>query len=195
MKIGTIIGCALLASLSHAAPAVARDQVDDDDPVAVQPGKAYIFYRTSRRLPVRFLREVGPAQRAAHEAERDRALARARRRSEQALRNWEQDVRNCGTRPSGAYCRAGLGERPVLATAENFAFPAPELGNFVTVERGPTFTRAEGAFTYLMAVDPGTYILYGQITETPQNVSTGTCLCMGSVRFEARPGQIGRAHV
>lgn len=64
------------------------------------------------------------------------------------------------------------------------------MGNFVSVTRGPQFSRTgEGDYTYLVAVPPGTYALYGPITITGNGV-IGVCLCMGSVRFDARPGEI-----
>ncbi len=188
MNKSIMIAAALLAAALPAAPAAASDQVNDSEPVVVQPDRAYIFFRTTRRFPLQFLRAVTDEQRAAHEAERDRAYARARRRYERQIENWQREYDRCGARD--AYCRAALGERPAEVTQENFPFAAPELDNFVSVSRGRAFSRAPGAHTYLIAVDPGTYALYGQITDNPQNGPVGVCLCMGSVSFEARAGEI-----
>jgi hypothetical protein len=183
-----MIAAALLAAALAAAPAAARDQVNDSEPVVIQPDRAYIFFRATRRFPLRFLRAVTDRQLAAHQAEREAAFARARRRYERQLANWQRDHDRCGAR--NAYCRAALGERPAEVTRENFPFAAPELDNFVTVTRGPAFTRAPGAHNYLIAVEPGSYTLYGQITDNPQNGPVGVCLCMGSVSFAARAGEI-----
>lgn len=188
MNKASMIAAALAATALPAAPAAASDQVNDSEPVVVQPDRAYIFFRATRRFPLRFLRSVTEQQRRAHEAERDQAFARARRRYERQLANWQRDYDRCGAR--NAYCRAALGDRPAEVTQENFPYAAPELDNFVNVSRGRAFSRAPGAHTYLIAVDPGTYTLYGQITDNPQNGPIGVCLCMGSVSFAARAGEI-----
>lgn len=42
----------------------------------------------------------------------------------------------------------------------------------------------------MQAVTPGVYRIYGPITVVPNGAVMGTCLCMGSVSFEARAGEI-----
>jgi hypothetical protein len=41
-----------------------------------------------------------------------------------------------------------------------------------------------------MAVEPGTYSLYGRMALGQNGTTIGTCLCMGSVKFQAKAGQI-----
>ena len=179
----------LAAALCASTGALARDQLGERDEVVINPNKAYIFFRSDTRSDLRFLREVDEAQMNAWRAQREVALERARRRSERSIASWDRDMRDCrGGNANSAYCRA-RGPRPVPVTDENFAFAPPELDNFVDFSRGRTFTRADGAYTYLRAVEPGTYILYGPVAAAGQMV-TGVCYCMGSIRFEARPGEI-----
>lgn len=170
MIIKAALAAAALALLACSGAAVARDQIGGRDPVTIDPQRAYIFYRISQRVGVRFLREVTPDQLSAWLAERAEALSRARRR------------------------------RPDLTEAA-FTFAPPELRNFVTVARGPQFGPDPNGSTYLIAVPPGTYVLYGVtgvgLGGGPYGQIAGamgsaieTCLCMGSVRFEARAGQI-----
>jgi hypothetical protein len=159
---------AALALLTCAGAALARDQLGGRDAVVIDSQKAYIFYRATEPGAVRFLREVTPAQRSAWLAERAGALARARARS----------------------------STPV--SDATFAYAPPERHNFVTVARGPQFSHEPDGYTYLIAVPPGTYVLYGPLGGASGGGAFGalagvrpeTCLCMGSVRFEARAGQI-----
>lgn len=177
------------ALLSWPAAVNARDQLGERDPVVVDPQVAYFFFRTPERMNVRFLREVDSAERATWQAERERAFQRARERTQRRIAAWDRDAPGCrGAAAVTPQCEV-LGTRPEPVTNENFAFEPPERDNFIDVTRGREFERTASGFTYFRAVDPGTYIVYGAITETAQAI-VGVCLCMGSVRFAARPGQI-----
>lgn len=61
-----------------------------------------------------------------------------------------------------------------------------EPDRWIQVRSGPRF---QGK-TYLKAVRPGSYILYGNIGIGNNGSHVGVCLCMGTLRFEAPPGQI-----
>ena len=188
MKITALIGGALLAALACIGPASARDQLGQRDAVTIDPQRAYIFYRSGQRGDVRFLREVTPQEQTAWEAERAEALARAHTRWQRQLREWEQlDCRGNGRLTP--QCQS-IGGRPVEPTNENFAFTLPEMDNFVQVLGGRQFTRGDDANSFFIAVEPGTYMLYGPVLMLANGTAAGTCLCMGSVRFEARAGQI-----
>lgn len=190
MKIKGMICGALLAALAWAAPAAARDQLGQRDPVTIDPNRAYIFFRSSHRGDVRFMREVDAAEQAAWQAERDEAFARARARWERRIAEWDRMTPGCrGNGRMTPQCQS-RGERPAEVTEETFAFAPPEMDNFIMVDGGRQFTRDGQAGTYFMAVDPGSYVLYGPVTSAANGTSFGTCLCMGSIRFEARPGQV-----
>lgn len=186
MKIGKILAVALLVSgVPLAGEAQARDQLNQTDPVVVAPQTAYLFVRTQSRLPLTFLREVTPAELTEWRTARAAALARAREQAARLFRNYMLTVRDCEGRPAPCVNMA----MPTPVTDEGFAFTPPEADNFVSLNPGRLFTRnGDGDFSYFIAVQPGTYMLYGALVIA--NGASGTCLCMGSVRFEARPGQI-----
>jgi hypothetical protein len=187
MKYWTILTAALLAVFAQlAVSAEARDQFNQKEAVTVLPGKAYIFFRANDRRELQFIREVTPGQESAWQAERTRAFERVRERYQRRVAEYQHAVENCRGRPEPCLNM----DRPTPVTDENFAFAPPELDNIVSVERGPQFTRAGDDVTYLIAVEPGSYVFYGAITRVPNGVSVGFCLCMGSVRFETRAGQI-----
>jgi hypothetical protein len=186
MKIGKILAAALLVGGEQlAGEAQARDQLNQTDPVVVAPQTAYLFVRTQTRLPLTFMREVSPAELTEWRAARAEALARAREHATRLFRQYQRAVTACEGRPAPCVNMA----MPTAVTDENFAFTPPEADNFVSLNPGRLFMRnGDGDFGYFIAVQPGTYMLYGALA-LAGNVS-GTCLCMGSVRFEARAGQI-----
>ena len=65
----------------------------------------------------------------------------------------------------------------------------------MTVTFGPKsfFDRTggpDGSFTYLTEVEPGEYTYLGPMIVTTHGPAPGECYCMGSVKFEAKAGQI-----
>lgn len=186
MRIWTILATALLVvTAQFAATAEARDQFNQKDAVSVDPQKAYIFFRANDRRELQFVREVTPEELTAWQAERAEALARAQHRYERAASEYRRAVETCRDRPPPCLTM----DRPTPVTNENFAFPPPEADNFISVERGPQFTRVGDDSTYLIAVPPGSYVFYGPMIRAGATAA-GFCMCMGSVRFTARAGQI-----
>jgi len=185
MRALTLLAIALLVALFQIATvAEARDQFNQKDAVTIDPQKSYIFYRARSRLPVRFIREATPDELPAWRAQRAAALARAQATYERDADRYRTLTRSCETRS----CR-DRPEPPVRATEENFDFPPPEADNFVLVTSGPQFTRDGEEVSYLIAVPPGTYALYGSSGMLTTGVAH-MCQCMGTVRFAAPAGQI-----
>ncbi len=162
-----------------------RPQFGEEDQIVLQANRAYIFFRTPTRESYRFLREVTDAERAANDAEREVAYTRARTRAERRLADWESNRRGCDGSIS-PICRQ---PRPVVPTPETFPWTPPEADNFVSNGIRPRLIHQEDWSGWLISVEPGTYSLYGAMSETGNGLM-GTCFCMGSVRFEARPGVI-----
>jgi hypothetical protein len=185
MRFRTILAAALLvAAAQFAAAAAARDQFNQKDAVTIDPQKSYIFYRARSRLPVRFIREASPEEIVAWRAERAAALVRAQAGYERDVARYRLAVRTCETRS----CR-DRPEPPVRATEENFDFPPPEADNFLLVASGPQFSRDGEESSYLVAVPPGTYAIYGSSGMLATGVAH-MCQCMGTVRFAAPAGQV-----
>jgi hypothetical protein len=68
--------------------------------------------------------------------------------------------------------------------------PRREPGRWFRITNSPRFTAAKNEATYLVALPPGSYVVYGNIAVVSDSIAVGTCLCMGSVRFEARAGEV-----
>lgn len=190
MSRSKILVCALLAALVTATPVeAAKDQVGQEGAVTLDPAKSYIFYRAGRKAPVRFLREVDSKERSEHERERSAAYAKAQAKYVKKLAEWKRSEAEWQESTTSQRTRMIRLDKPAPLTEETFAYPSPEADNWLTVKAGPRFSDDPDGSSYLISVEPGTYVLYGQITDT-QNGPIGTCLCMGTVKFAAPAGQI-----
>lgn len=180
MRIGILVGCALLAlaGVGHAQP---RDQFDPREPVVIDPAKSYIFYRTNVRGALVLLREAGRGER---EAARLAAFNRVRAEYERRLALWERSASRCRSAPAPD-CPA----RPQEMTLETFPDPPPERDRYFDIWWQPRFTAGDEGNSYLRAVPPGSYVVYGNVM-IGAGGSMGVCLCMGSLRFEAAAGRI-----
>jgi hypothetical protein len=117
--------------------------------------------------------------REANAGERDAARRAAYARVRQA---YERSRQRCVAAPAPD-CP------PAEPTLEAFPDPPPERERYFDIWWQPRFTTGDEGNSYLRAVPPGSYILYGNVM-IGSGGSMGVCLCMGSVRFEARAGQI-----
>jgi hypothetical protein len=179
------LSAVLLTAMLHVGAAAAtRDQFNERDAVSIDPQRSYIFFRTHAPQALRLMREATPQDQAAWRTARSAALARAQAGYDHAVDRYRIAVRDCETRR----CRDAP-ERPVRATDENFNFPPAEAGNFLEVSSGPVFSRDGDTFTYLIAVPPGTYAVYGTTVSFGAGL-VNMCQCMGSVRFDAPAGRI-----
>lgn len=176
----------VLVSLFLLVPAQAahaeRDQFNPRDTVVVEPHRAYIFYRTNVRGTLNLMRDVGAA---AREATRVGAFDVARADYRRRLARYERTRAQCESNPA-----PGCPDRPAEPSLETFPDPTPEGAMLVSIVWQPRFTGGDEGSSYLMAVEPGAYVIYGNMMLGNNGFALGVCLCMGSVRFEARPGQI-----
>jgi hypothetical protein len=184
--------CAALAALVVPAAATAKpafsQQFKATAPISVDPARAYLLVRSPASLDIKLLRVARPDEVAAYQVERAAALELARGKYFKKLASYNQDAKAWNAYTPDDRARLPKPERPVEPTDDNFAFKALESDKFVTVWGGRIFDKAAQA--RLIAVDPGTYRLYGQIFEGTNGSSIGFCLCMGSVQFDAAPGRI-----
>jgi hypothetical protein len=193
----SIFAALLLATLTAPASAIAQAQPDilayqfkAKETVTVMPDTAYILYRSKTKLEFKLLREVDEAQRVEHEAKRKEEFEKLFAKWEKKQARYEKEITHW-KKQDKAYKQANAKpDMPVKPTLETIPFPAAEMFNFVTVDGGRLFEKGAPINTYLLAVKPGTYLLYGSIIDNGQGTLIGTCLCMGTLKFEALAGQI-----
>lgn len=186
---------ALLAAVALAAsPAGAKDKppvfvqsapVKDKPTVALDAAKAYVLLRTSLATPLYLMKVPSAQDQAAYDKLRANAFAEARAKYARKLKDYDTQVAMAKRTP-------GLvaPDKPVEPTEANFEFTS--FGILAHVEIGPLnrFAKSKELSTYLQALTPGSYRVYGLIGLGANGAMVGQCFCMGSVKFEARAGEI-----
>lgn len=151
----------------------------------LDPAAGYIFLQGSARAFGTFLRVPDAETRAIHQQDWEEAFAKAQKKYASAFKSWEKAFAARKTNTS-----VQVPTKPVEPTRETFRIDPIELRDMTSF--GPMFiyNKGEDRFAYLQKVKPGTYIYYGPVSAAPNMPAFGSCNCMGSVRFEVKPGTI-----
>lgn len=159
-------------------------QFKEGAPVTIDPGKAYILYRTNvvakAKSDLLFMRDLTPAEIQEYEAAQAKATAKRDARELSSL-NTTRAAK--GMKPLAALPPrpAGKPQPPEIPYLKN------GVPNVVRVAGNKALIKGVDERTYLLQVPAGTYLIVGQ---SPTNMVGGTCMCMGSVRFETKTGQV-----
>ena len=187
-----LIAAALLAAAASPAraadgPPVREYKAIADKPAAeIDPAKSYIIVQTETATPLTFIRRPEKEDIDDYLRRRKEALAKAHDKWVKKHANWVRDA--------AAWDKAGSGRTgsrpvaPVEPTDANLAFPAIEQENMVSIGPFNRFAKEKGRSVFLQMVPPGRYAFYGPVI-IAAGVG-GACLCMGSIQFEVKPGQI-----
>lgn len=152
----------------------------------IDPAKAYIFVRSPlNRATGVFLKTPSAEEIGNYEREWQRQFDKAKVNYERDLKSYE------------AAKKAGqsYGAKPVEPKAETFSIPPLEMRMLVGFGPQYIFDKVDvpgspKSFSYLVEVEPGEYTYLGPLFYLPGTPPAGTCFCMGSVKFEARAGEI-----
>ena len=194
MKHALLVAALLAAPLTSPSPAFAADgppvreyKPVADKPVAeIDPAKSYIIVQTETATPLTFIRRPDKEDIDDYLRRRNEALAKAHGKWEKKQANW---VRDAAAWDKGGSSRTGPRPvKPVEPTDANLAFPAIEQENMVSIGPFNRFAKEKGRSVFLHMVPPGHYAFYGPVIIAA--AAGGTCLCMGSIQFEVKPGQI-----
>jgi hypothetical protein len=184
-----ILAAALLgfASAATAAPADALDEKKvSSGKTALDPGAGYILLHGSGRQGGTFIRVPDAEDLEAFRKERGDAFVKVQKRYQKKLASWESEAKMATAQKKAAPAR------PVAPDEASFSIG--DIETRTAVQFGPDFAyikdKANGRYSYLMAVKPGTYIWYGPVLFDPSQGFVGLCYCMGSVRFEVKPGVV-----
>lgn len=183
--------------LAMSAPALAEDVVfvtsdivKDKPTVALDPARAYILLRSDAATPLHLMKEPSEFDRSAYQSMRAEAFAKARRKYEKEFARYEA-ARKSAARFKKDDPRARVPAKPVEPTEANFEFTPFHLMAGVSIGPLNRFAKRDGgASVYLQAVTSGDYRIYGPIAAAPNGGFFGRCFCMGSVKFEAKAGEI-----
>lgn len=171
----------IAAAKSKVPVFVEAKHVKDAPAVTLDPAKAYVLLRTPYAMPMHFVKIPNAEDQAAYDKLREEAFIEAKEDYAKAIVKYERDLA-VAKKTSGMK----LPKKPVEPTESNFQFTQfSQMANFTI---GP-FNRfySKGGGTYLHAVTPGTYRIFGQVDPL---IGAGVCYCMGSVTFTAEAGKI-----
>lgn len=150
----------------------------------IDPAKAYIYIKSRKnRSNGLFLKTPGAEEIANYEAKWREEFAEAVEDYPKKLNRYEIAAKS-GRPPK---------EKPVEPTEENFAIAPIDMRMMVPFGPQYIFDKTDGeekTFSYLIEVEPGEYTYYGPMLYMPNGQVFGQCYCMGSVKFEAKAGQI-----
>jgi hypothetical protein len=176
---------ALLASVTSVAkPIEERDVISGK--VKLDPAKGYIFLTGQNREIGMFVRMPDDADIATYREDSEKAFAKTQKKYPAQLASWQSSVALAQTN------RTEPPEKPVVPSRDSFTIGAIQLRTKESF--GPTFVYAKNdaasSYSYLTSLKPGTYVWYGPIMLVPRTGYQGVCYCMGSVKFEVRPGVV-----
>lgn len=166
----------LAAALAMAAPVAASAgdqevrQLKSKDTLDTASGKAYFFYDTVfGKFDVFFLRSLTTQELESYEAKRSEELAEARAKL--------RDKRD------GA---PGVSDEELLPDAA-FSYVDPDIRNLVRLDSGRVYEKDGKTRTYVVEVPPGEYTIFAAGLD---GFMGGTCMCMGTVSFDADAGSV-----
>jgi hypothetical protein len=171
-------------SVQKAVPIEEKNVVNGK--VRLDPTKGYIFLQGPERQIGIFIRVADDEDKAEYQKEWEKQFARERKRYPDRLERWRMDLvvaRETKAKPP---------KMPVEPVRETFSIGPIEQRTQESF--GPSYVYskdpANKLYTYLTMVKPGIYIWYGAISFIPDTGYSGACACMGSVKFEVKPGMV-----
>lgn len=176
------LGMALLVPHSLLAKPVEEKDVISGK-VKLDPAMGYIMISGPQRQQGLFIRVPDDETRRIYEADRLRAFAKAQKHYASDLATWRRQAE------AAKENRTVAPEKPEEPRLETFTIDPIELRDVESF--GPLFVYSKGEpISYLNAVKPGTWVWYGPLFMAPNGGAMGTCQCMGTVRFEVKPGVV-----
>lgn len=194
------IQLAAVAALALAVPAHADPDefksVPDKKEVTLDPAASYLIVQTSSgssmySFPLTFVRRPEPADIDDYLARRRAALEKAHAKWVKKHASWERELADWNAMSKSLRASVSRPVEPVEPTDANLAFPAIEQENMVMIGPFNRFAKGSGRSIFVHRVRPGRYAFYGPVNFA--NAVAGTCMCMGTIEFEVKPGQIVNA--
>ncbi len=194
------LAAASLAALPSAASAAPGQRefksVGDKNPVTLDPAKSYLIVQTNSdsgmvSFPLAFVRIPDEADIADYRARRQAALDKAHAKWVKRHAQWKAEFTNWYRLEGSEKERTPRPVQPVEPTDANLDFTPLDLENMYQIGPFNRFAKDNGRSTFVTAVPPGRYAFYGPVNIVAGGL--GTCMCMGTIQFEVKPGEIVNA--
>lgn len=179
------VSAAMLTPASLAAKGKVVDELVEitaKAPVTLRADRAYFLFRTNSKgiTPV-FLRKPSAAEIDAYFAAKAEAYAKAEAGLIKA-----RDAALAKQRAAAAKGTPFKGVIPPVPTLANFTYDYPDVHNVQTVNLGKALVKGETERLMLIEALPGDYVIYGM----GWGPSLTTCLCLGTLGFTAKAGEV-----
>lgn len=161
----------------------------DRPSITLNPAKTYVLLRAPAQIPLVIVREPTEADRAAWRTRRTGAFAQVQRRYTQKMARYERNRSQFERADAQTRRSLGIDEVPVAPVEENFAFAPPDFENIVSIGPSDRFSKV-GESVYLTELPVGTYTIFGMFALSTSGGMTGTCFCMGTLKFAVAAGAI-----
>ena len=180
--LGAIATLAAATGLIAPSPAFADDQevrqLKAKDEPDLSQGKAYIVYQTlENKYDIFFLRSLTEDELV--QFSENRKVALAEERAELREKRAKKAARDGLSAPE-------ISDEELLPDAA-FSYVDPDIRNLVRLDSGRVFLKNGKERTYVVEVPPGEYTVFGAGID---GFTGGTCMCMGSVKFDAKAQEI-----
>jgi len=184
----------LLLALALGATAPTKEDlkllrpVKDTPAVQLDMNGAYILLRSPLPVPISLFRVATAPEVEEYRVKRQEALTKAHAKWEKAHASWSKDNERWKKDPQ---LFVAPPEEPVEPTDATLTMQPLDQQNLLDFGPLNRFAKdSAGTSTYLQRVWPGRYVLYGSIFINPNGGAAGTCVCMGTVAFDAKAGEI-----
>jgi hypothetical protein len=149
----------------------------------LDPAQGYILVSTPDRYQGSFVRVPDAEDWAAYRADWEKELVKAKKKFPGKMKEWQT--------AADIAVQSGKKVPPKPKEPDEKTFSIGPIESRLFVGFGPTYVfrkdKAGSVYRYLTGVKPGTYIWYGPVTLL---VAGSFCYCMGTVKFEVKPGTI-----
>lgn len=182
-----LIAVAMIATATLVPAVASAKSIEEKDVVSgktkLDPTSGYIMISASERQMGMFIRVPDADSWRDYEADRLKAFTKAQKRYPAQLADWKAKA------DYARQARSTVPEQPEEPRLDRFTIDPIELRE--TESFGPMYVYSKApAITYLNSVKPGTWIWYGPIMMAANGASVGSCNCMGTVKFEVKPGVV-----
>lgn len=182
-----LIAMALAMAGPTKAEAKLLGPVKDSQTVQLDPNGAYLLLRSPAAVPISLFRVATPEEVEEYRGRRAAALAKAHAKWVKSVASWERQYKDWKESPQ-TYRKPD--DKPIEPTDANLDFPPIDKENLIGFGPLNRFAKEKGSSTYLQRVWPGRYVIYGSVMVNPNGGAFGMCVCMGTVAFDAKPGEI-----
>ena len=186
----SVLGMLVAFPLAAKAPEFVKSAPVADRPTVVRDSSlGYVLLRADQPTPLHLMRIPTAEDQAVYDDLRAKALEKERKKYPGKMKSYESLLASYNViKKNNRLAKEPV--KPIEPTESNFVFTPFNLMAAASIGPMNRFAKGEnGKSVYLQSLTPGAYRIYGFMSVLPGGVF-GACLCMGSVKFTVKAGEI-----